>query len=165
MSSLRRLWEQYAAKDGTIDADGLSWHSFLQALASHGLFSAPFERVLASVRARVTSQHRRATFEDLCTTAASLCPEASVDKTLQDLQMDASALHRYVAFVRSHFRAGSFERRKLEAGSEDLAESFRGALLHLLRLATREAEAVDALEVRTPFTLCPFVHVCACSAC
>ena len=148
MASLRRLFEQYADGACTIDAEGLSWRSFERACAAHGLSSPAFESVLASVRARAVAQARRATFDDICTTAAALCPEASVDKTLQDLRMDASALHRYVAFVRSHFRAGSFERRKLEAGSEDLAESFRGTLLHLLRLAAREAEAVDQLEVR-----------------
>ncbi len=150
MAALRRLFAQFADRHETIDCEGLSWASFQRACGEHGLLSPALESVLASVRAHAANQRRRATFEDVCTTAAALCPESSVDKTLQDLQMDASALHRYVGFVRSHFAAGSFEARKLEAGCEDLAESFRGTLLHLLRLAAREAEAVDALEVCAP---------------
>lgn len=147
MGSLRALFELYADGSGSINPDSLAWRSFHTAVGSHGLMSPLFASVLDSCRGRMSGLCKRVRFEDICVTSAALLPDPSVDKTLQDMQMDASAVHRYVSFVRTTFEPGSFERKKMESCAEDLAQSFRGTLLHLLRLAAREAAALDELEV------------------
>jgi len=147
MGSLRSLYELYSDSEGGISPDGLGWASFRTAVGEHGLLSPMFSNMLESCRARVASQGKLVRFEDICTTAASLIPNPAVDQNLQDMQMDASAVHRYVRFVRTRFKAGTMERKKMEAGAEDLAQSFRGTLLHLLRLAAREAASLDEMEV------------------
>ena len=84
------------------------WHFFCANVRSHGLSSPLFERVLSTA----ALQGGRLRFEDLALTAAALIPEAAVDKTLNDLQADSSALRRFVAHVRAHAAPGSSERRQ-----------------------------------------------------
>ena len=144
MTALRKLFELSAGPAGSIDPSQPPWLDFLASIRAHNLLTPLFQRVLDTCALSAAPLR----YEDLALTAAALVPEAAVDKTLGDLQSDSSALRRFVAHVRAHAARGSSERRHVESGAEDVAGAYRATLLRLLRLAVREAEAMDAMEVR-----------------
>jgi len=143
MASLARLFAQ-AAPSGAI-ASPAAWAAFERAVAAGGHASPLFSSILASLATAVAAR-RAVTFADVVGAAADLAPDAAVDGALADLEMDAAAVRRFVAFLAPRAPPGSAVARRLEGGAEEAAAAFRATLLHLLRLAVREAAALDAAQ-------------------
>lgn len=143
--SLKRLFERHADDAGEILSER-DWLALDADIRGHGLASRGLEHVLNRVKTTAIVSKHPASFVDFVAEAARLVPGTDAEKVIQDLRQDSSALDRFVEHVRRHYAPGSAERRTLETGLEDVAATYRTALLHTLRCAAAEAARIDAKQ-------------------
>jgi hypothetical protein len=146
MASLLRIFDVHASSESALSRPA-DLAGFSAAIASHGLSSPLFEKILRMFEPLVAAR-RSVSYSALALAAADLLPRPLIDRALTDVEMDSTAIRRFLAFLRPRAPPGSATARRLEAGAEDIADQYRVALLHLLRLAVREAAAIDAAQAQ-----------------
>lgn len=175
MASVKSLFERHSSPGGINNET--AWVNFARDLASFGLGSQGLSNLLTKVggvlqvgsskndssissSSSSSSERKSVEYADILVAAANSGGSGSNEavKIVQDLRQDAAALKRFVEYVREGFQQDAPERAALEAGLEDVAEAYRTGLLHLLRLATIEAEAVDRRQ-REKLLAGPIEHV------
>jgi hypothetical protein len=150
MASLERVFNTYAS-DGTIRTPQ-AWSSFTRAVANAGHSSPLFNSILKRLSASVAA-HRGVSFASLVSASADLLPQPTIDRALIDLEMDGVAVRRFLWFMQPRLAPGSASALRLNSAAEDVAITYRATLLHLLRLAVREAAAIDASQREAILTL------------
>lgn len=175
MASVKSLFERHASPGGITNE--AAWVNFARDLASFGLGSQGLSNLLTKVggvlyvgssnndsssssSSSSSGEKKVVEYADILVAAANSGGSGSNEavKIVQDLRQDAAALKRFVEYVREGFQQDAPERAALETGLEDVAEAYRAGLLHLLRLATIEAEAVDRRQ-REKLLAGPIEHV------
>lgn len=150
MASLERVFNSFASADGTIRTSP-AWLSFTRAVSAAGHGSPLFHSILKRLSASVAAQ-RGVSFASLVSASADLLPQPAIDRALIDLEMDGIAVRRFLRFMQPQLLPGSAPALRLNAAAEDVAMAYRATLLHLLRLAVREATAIDASQRETILT-------------
>jgi hypothetical protein len=116
MSSVKRLFERHSDSARGIGTPN-AWRGFESDLVGFGLGSPALQRVLSQAWAGARADGRAVAYADLVSAAASFSPDDEAEKIVQDLRQDATALRRFVDYVRSKNKRVSKERRLLELGA------------------------------------------------
>jgi hypothetical protein len=179
MASVKSLFERHSSLGGITNET--AWLNFSHDLESFGLGSQGLSNLLKRVGGVLSIGNNNKAINDSSSSSSSsssLGEKKSVEyadiliaaansggsgsneaiKIVQDLRQDAAALKRFVDYVRDGFQQDAPERAALESGLEDVAEAYRAGLLHLLRLSTIEAEAIDRRQ-REKLLAGPIEHV------
>lgn len=159
MATFRKIFEQYSFPGTAAVSTAADWRGFERSVIAHGLSSDSLQDVFSTIWTNATSSEKPIDYVDLATTIMPhAVSEQEARTVIHDLQQDASALRRFVEYVQLRYKKDSAERRNLDKGLETVADAYRATLLHLLRLAIREADAIDALQ-RTTLLLEPIEKV------
>lgn len=115
MASIKKLFERHSeGKLGITNHN--EWRNFEHDITGLGLNTPALTRLLAQVWGQCHSKGTPVTYSDLLNAATSFTPDTEIDKIIQDLRQDSSALNRFVDFVRGQYKSDSSERLSLERG-------------------------------------------------
>ena len=117
MATVKRLFERHSDSPGGIGSSS-EWRAFESDLVGFGLCTPALTRVLAQVWAQAQADGKPVAYLALLTAIASYNPDNEAAKMVQDLRQDASALKRFVDYVRTRYKKDSSERLSLEAGED-----------------------------------------------
>lgn len=120
MSSIKRLFERHSDSVGGI-ASHEEWKAFESDLIGFGLGSPAFTKVLSTVWSNSIAAGRPVAYLDLIAQAAAYSPDDEASKIVADLRQDATALRRFVDYVRARYKKDSKERKSLESGECQLS--------------------------------------------